>query len=218
MKTENDCRCDKRINQLEEALRNIANGDMRTSRAKAKMALEGTFPPVDEKPEQEAKSHGNVYAVHDASCKTVAHFAVNNPADQHHKNDQHGKENSGFYFKGYWYQEYLKMREKYWERIGENSKQADRIRELEEQLKVKEFLLNQAIKDLETEQAKNRKLEDQLKVKQRESRELYAMLGHIVDWSPELPFYMKDEYKTLFRNALAAARELLSKCSVKEGK
>lgn len=31
MNTENDCRCDKRINQLEEALRNIANGDMRTS-------------------------------------------------------------------------------------------------------------------------------------------------------------------------------------------
>lgn len=42
----------ERIVQLEEALRNIANGDMRTSRAKAKMALEGTFPPVDENPEQ----------------------------------------------------------------------------------------------------------------------------------------------------------------------
>ena len=180
MKTqpENDCRCDKRIDQLEEALRNIANEDIRTSRAKAKMALEGTFPPVDGKPEQEAKSPGNVFAVHDASCKTVAHFTVNNPAD----ND--------FYFKGYWYQEYLEIREKYWERIGENSMQADRIRELEEQLKAK----------------------------QGENHELYAMLSHIVDWSPELPYYMKDEYKTLFRNALAASRELLSKCSVKEGK
>lgn len=145
----------ERLNQLEEALRSIANGDMRNSRAKAKMALEGTSPPVDEKPEQEAQSHGNV--------------------------------KDPFYFKGYWYQEYLEMREKYWERTHENSKLAERIRELEEQLKAK----------------------------QGESRELYAMLGHIVDWSPELPFYMKDEYKTLFRNALAAARELLSKCSGK---
>ncbi len=57
-----------------------------------------------------------------------------------------------------------------------------------------------------------------LETEQDKSRELYAMLGHIVDWSPELPYYMKDEYKTLFRNALAAARELLSKCSAKEGK
>lgn len=63
-----------------------------------------------------------------------------------------------------------------------------------------------------------RELEEQLKAKHSENRELYAMLSHIVDWSPELPYYMKDEYKTLFRNALAAARELLSKCSVKEGK
>ena len=96
------------------------------------------------------------------------------------------------------------MRERYHRQIAENSQRAERIRELEEQRKVRGFLLNEAIKDLETEQAK--------------SRELYAMLGHIVDWSPELPYYMKDEYKTLFRNALAAARELLSKCSVKDGK
>lgn len=149
--------------------------------------------------------------------------AMNNPADQHHKNDQHappygtlfdaGKPNEqttpaptpwSAKSEAYWHNQYQLMREKYWERIGENSKQLDRIRELEEQLKVKEFLLNQAIKDLETEQAAN--------------RELYAMLGHIVDWSPELPYYMKDEYKTLFRNALAAAIELLSKCSVKEVK
>lgn len=73
-----------------------------------------------------------------------------------------------FYFKGYWYQEYLKMREKYWKQTGENPEQAERIRELEEQWKVMEFLLNEAIKDLEKEQA--------------EKRELYAMLGHIVDW------------------------------------
>lgn len=85
-----------------------------------------------------------------------------------------------------------------------DSQQAERIRELEEQRKVMGFLVSEGTKELETEQAK--------------SRELYAMLGHIVDWSPELPFYMKDEHKTLFRNALAAARELLSKCSVKEGK
>jgi predicted nuclease with TOPRIM domain len=42
-------------------------------------------------------------------------------------------------------------------------------------------------------------------------RETRAMLSHIVDWSPELPYYIKDEYKTLFENALAAARELLRK-------
>jgi|GEM_PF-4600133 len=71
---------------------------------------------------------------------------------------------------------------------------------------------------LEAEQKLQEKLEDQLKAKQGENHELYAMLSHIVDWSPELPYYMKDEYKTLFRNALAAARELLSKCKVKEGK
>ena len=85
-----------------------------------------------------------------------------------------------------------------------DSQQAERIRELEEQRKVLGFLVDEGTKELETEQAKN--------------HELCAMLGHIVDWSPELPFYMKDEYKTLFRNALAAARELLSKCKVKEGK
>lgn len=84
MKTqpENDCRCDKRINQLEEALRNIANGDMRTSRAKAKMALEGTFPPVDKKPERETQSRVNVYVVHDATCKTVGHFEVDEKANK----------------------------------------------------------------------------------------------------------------------------------------
>lgn len=41
-------------------------------------------------------------------------------------------------------------------------------------------------------------------------RELHAVLSNIVDWSPELPYYMKDEDKMLFRNALAYARELLS--------
>jgi hypothetical protein len=91
---------------------------------------------------------------------------------------------------GYWYEQYQLMREKYHKQIGENSEQAERIRELEEQLKAK----------------------------RGENHELYAMLSHIVDWSPEPPYYMKDEYKTLFRNALAAARELLSKCKVKEGK
>jgi uncharacterized coiled-coil protein SlyX len=111
MKTENDCRCDKRINQLEEALRNIANGDMRTSRAKAKMALEGTFPPVDEKPEQEAKSHSTV--------------------------------KDPFYFKGYWYQEYIELREKYWKQIGENSEQTEHIRELEEHSTKQDFLIDE---------------------------------------------------------------------------
>lgn len=96
------------------------------------------------------------------------------------------------------------MREKYYRQIGENTKRAERIRELEEQRKVLGFLVDEGTKELETEQAAK--------------RELYAMLSHIVDWSPELPYYMKDEYKTLFKNALAAARELLSKCSVKEGK
>ena len=133
MKTENDYRCDKRINQLEEALRNIANGDMRTSRAKAKMALEGTFPPVDEKPEQE-----------------------------------------------------------------------ERINKLEEQLNVMRFLFNQAAKELESEQVENHKLR--------------CALSHIVDWCPEPSDYVKDEYIRLFRNAIATARELLSKCSAKEGK
>ena len=90
----------------------------------------------------------------------------------------------------YWHDQYQLMREKFWKQINVNSKLAERMRELGEQLKAK----------------------------QGENRELYAMLGHIVDWSPELPYYMKDEHKTLFRNALAAARELLSKCKVKEGK
>ena len=102
MKTENDCRCDKRINQLEEALRSIANGDILTSRERAKMALEGTFPFVDEEP-------------------------VKDP----------------FYFKGYWYQEYLEMREKYWERTHENSKRADRIRELEEHSTKQDFFIDE---------------------------------------------------------------------------
>lgn len=77
---ENDCRCDKRINQLEAALRSIVNGDILTSRERAKMALEGTFPPVDEKPE--AQSHGNLFAVHDASGKTVGHFEVDEKANK----------------------------------------------------------------------------------------------------------------------------------------
>ena len=125
--------------------------------------------------------------------KTMARCALEGapPAvDEKPEQEAHGNVKDPFYFKGYWYQDYLEMREKYWERIHENSKQAERIRELEEQLKAK----------------------------QGESCKLYAMLGHIVDWSPELPFYMKDEHKTLFRNALAAARELLSKCKVKESK
>lgn len=137
----------ERINQLEEALRNIANGDMRNSRAKAKMALEGTFPPADEKPEQEAKSNGDVYAVHDARCKTVAHFAV----------DEKGKhptivkpiEPTPWSDKSaaYWHDQYQLMRERYHKQIGENSKQAERIRELEEQVQgsrdqLRDYLLN----------------------------------------------------------------------------
>lgn len=99
------------------------------------------------------------------------------------------------------------MREKYYKQMGENSQQAERIKDLT--FLVTELQPNRDYAD------RIRELEDQLKAKQGENHELYAMLGHIVDWSPELPFYMKDEYKTLFRNALAAARELLSKCSGK---
>lgn len=91
---------------------------------------------------------------------------------------------------GYWYEQYQLMRERYHRQLGDNTERGVAIRELEEQLKAKHS----------------------------ENRELYAMLGHIVDWSPELPFYIKDEYKVLFKNALAAARELLSKCKVEEGK
>lgn len=105
------CRCAKRINQLEEALRSIVNGDILTSREREKMALEGTFLLVDEKPQQEAKSHGNV--------------------------------KDPFYFKGYWYQEYLEMREKYWKQMGENSDQAQRIRELEEHSSKQDFLIDE---------------------------------------------------------------------------
>lgn len=89
---------------------------------------------------------------------------------------------------------------KYWERIGENSKQLDRIRELEEQRKVKEFLFNQAAKELESEQVENHKLR--------------CALSHIVDWCPEPSDYVKDEYIRLFRNAIATARELLRKTKV----
>ena len=160
MKTENDCRCDKRINQLEEALRSIANGDMRLSKTMARCALEGAPPAVDEKANKELVG---------ATAPAPTPWEVK---------------------EGYWYEQYQLMRERYNRQIGENSKLAERGRELEEQLKAK----------------------------QGESRELYAMLSHIVDWSPELPFYIKDEYKVLFKNALAAARELLSKCSVKGGK
>jgi len=59
-------------------------------------------------------------------------------------------------------------------------------------------------------------LKDQLKAKQVENNELCAMLGYIVDWSPELPFYSKDKCKVLFTDALSAARELLSKCKAKD--
>lgn len=131
--------------------------------------------------------------------------AIIKPADQQHGNDTHAPSYGTLFDavkpneqtapapttwevkEGYWYEQYQLMREKFWKQIAENSQLAERIRELEEQLKAKKG----------------------------ESRELYAMLGHIVDWSPELPFYMKDEHKTLFRNALAAAIELLSKCSGK---
>ena len=171
-------------------MRSIANGDMRLSKTMARCALEGAPPAVDEKPEQEAQSHVNVFAVHDASCKTVGHFEVDEKANKELVEATTPAPTPWEVKEGYWYEQYQLMRERYNRQIGENSKLAERIRELE----------------------------DQLKAKQGESHELYAMLGHIVDWSPELPFYMKDEYKTLFRNALAAARELLSKCSVKEGK
>lgn len=116
----------------------------------------------------------------------------------------------------YWHEQYQLMREKYHRQIGENSQQAERIVQLEAALDA--MVEGVARKSDSQQAARIRELEEQLKAKQGESRELYAMLGHIVDWSPELPFYMKDEYKTLFRNALAAARELLSKCKVKEGK
>lgn len=195
-------------------MRSIANGDMRNSRAKAKMALEGTFPPVDEKPEQEAQSHGNVFAVHDASGKTVGHFEVDEKANKELVGAT--AETPWEIKEGYWYEQYQLMRERYHRQIGENSKQAERIVQLEAAL---DAMVEGVARKSDSQQAERiRELEEQLKAKQGESRELYAMLGHIVDWSPELPFYMKDEYKTLFRNALAAARELLSKCKVKEGK
>ncbi len=47
------------------------------------------------------------------------------------------RERSRFYFKGYWYGEYLEMREKYWKKMGEISEQAERSRQLEEQLQAK---------------------------------------------------------------------------------
>lgn len=148
------------------------------------------------------------------------------PADQQHGNDQHapsfgtlfdaGKPNEtttpaptpwSAKSEAYWHEQYQLMREKYYKQMGENSQQAERIKDLT--FLVTELQPNRDYAD------RIRELEDQLKAKQGENHELYAMLGHIVDWSPELPFYMKDEYKTLFRNALAAARELLSKCSGK---
>jgi hypothetical protein len=107
MKTENDCRCDKRINQLEEALRNIANGDMRTSRAKAKMALEGTFPPVDEKPDERANKE-----LVGATTPAPTPWSAKSQA--------------------YWHEQYQRMGERYWKQIGKNSDQAEHIRELEE--------------------------------------------------------------------------------------
>jgi hypothetical protein len=113
----------------------------------------------------------------------------------------------------YWREQYLFIYEKYHRQIGENSKQADRIVQLEAAL---DAMVEGVARKTDSQQAERiRELEEQLKAEQGASRELYAMLGHIVDWSPELPFYMKDQNKTLFRNALAAARELLSKCSGK---
>lgn len=155
-----------------------------------------------------SQSHGNLFAVHDASGKNVGHFEVDEKANKELVGAT--AETPRAVKEGYWHGQYQLMREKYYKQMGENSQQAERIKDLT--FLVTELQPNRDYAD------RIRELEDQLKAKQGENHELYAMLGHIVDWSPELPYYMKDEYKTLFRNALAAARELLSKCSVKEGK
>lgn len=143
-----------------------------------------------------------------ASGKTVGHFEVDEKANKELVGAT--AETPWAVKEGYWHGQYKLMREKYYKQMGENSQQAERIKDLT--FLVTELQPNRDYAD------RIRELEDQLKAKQGENHELYAMLGHIVDWSPELPFYMKDEYKTLFRNALAAARELLRKCNVKEGK
>lgn len=187
-------------------MRSIVNGDILTSRERAKMALEGTFPPVHEKPE--AQSHGNLFAVHDASGKTVGHFEVDEKANKELVGAT--AERPWTVKEAYWHGQYQLMREKYYKQMGENSQQAERIKDLT-------FLVTE-LQPKKDAAERIRELEEQLKAKQGESHKLYAMLGLIVDWSPELPYYMKDEYKTLFKNVLAAARELLSKCSVKEGK
>jgi hypothetical protein len=120
----------------------------------------------------------------------------------------------------YWHDQYQLMREKYWKENSDQAERikdltflvtelqpkkdaAERIRELEEQRKVKEFLFNQAAKELESEQVENHKLR--------------CALSHIVDWCPEPSDYVKDEYIRLFRNAIATARELLRKTKVEEG-
>jgi len=89
---------------------------------------------------QASTKRETLYVVNDASCKTVAHFAVDengkHPIDLSvepilkAKPDWAVKE-------GYWYEQYQLMRERYHKQIGENFKQAERIRELEEQLQAK---------------------------------------------------------------------------------
>lgn len=90
--------------------------------------------------ELQASKRETLYVFNNASCKTVAHFAVDengkHPIDlsvepiTKDKPDWAVKE-------GYWYEQYQLMRERYHKQIGENSKQAERIRELEEQLQAK---------------------------------------------------------------------------------
>jgi hypothetical protein len=89
---------------------------------------------------QASTKRETLYAVKEASCKTVAHFAVDengkDPIDPSvepitkDKPDWAVKE-------GYWYEQYQLMRERYHKQIGENSKQAERSRQLEEQLQAK---------------------------------------------------------------------------------
>jgi hypothetical protein len=89
---------------------------------------------------QSSTKRETLYAFNEASCKTVAHFAVDengkHPIDlsvepiTKDKPDWAVKE-------GYWYEQYQLMRERYHKQIGENSKQAERSRQLEEQLQAK---------------------------------------------------------------------------------
>jgi hypothetical protein len=99
-----------------------------------KMELDFANEAVDQRERSRKETETN--AVNDASCKTVAHFAV----DENGKDpiEPIPKDKPDWAFKeGYWYEQYQLMRERYHKQIGENSKQAERIRELEEQLESK---------------------------------------------------------------------------------